>query len=105
MNSSNVPKPAGHHDHRLRQVAEPELAHEEVMELERQPARDVRVVLLLERQRDVEADVLALRFGGAAVGGLHDSRTAARAHDEAPIGASRLFDHSVKRCASSRVSS
>src|SRR5262249_42833373 len=47
---------AGKNDERLRQVCEPELSHEEVVELEAQPVRDVRVGALLERQTDVEAD-------------------------------------------------
>ncbi len=48
-------------DHqRLRQIGEPELAHEEVMEFEVQFVRDVRIRPLLERQTDVQTDGLAL---------------------------------------------
>ena len=49
-------EPAREHDQRARQVREPELAHEEVVELEPELGRDVRVRTLLVRQPDVEAD-------------------------------------------------
>jgi len=52
----------------------PELAHEEVVEVEGELARDVGVVEFFRRQRDGEADVEALRLGRAAVRRLHDSR-------------------------------
>src|SRR6185503_5547394 len=73
---------AGKNHQRLRQVGEPELAHEEVVELEVQPLGDVGVGALLERQPDVEADRLAARLAGAAVGRLHDARAAAGGDDE-----------------------
>ena len=72
---------AGKHDERAGEMREPELAHEEVVELEGQPGRDVGIGPLLVRQPDVEPDRLAARVGGAAVGGLHDAAAAARAHD------------------------
>ena len=50
---------AGKHHQRARQVREPELAHEEVVELERQLAREIGIRPLLVRQADVEADRLA----------------------------------------------
>src|SRR3546814_1768492 len=53
---------ARHHHHGLGEIGEPELAHEEVVELEVQLAADVGIVDLLHRQRDVEADVEAARF-------------------------------------------
>ena len=74
---------AGKNHQRLGQVGEPELAHEEVVELEVQALGDVAVGPLLERQADVEADALAAGLVGAAIGGLHDAGPAARADDEA----------------------
>src|SRR3546814_1429978 len=43
------------------------------------------IVDLLHRQRDVEADVEAARFRGAAVGRLHDAGPAAGADHEAAV--------------------
>src|SRR5665811_2041785 len=60
-------KPSRKNDQRLRQVGEPQLAHEEVVELEVQVGRDVRVGHLLEGQMNVEPDGLAARFGSAAI--------------------------------------
>ena len=94
---------AGKHDQRARQVREPELAHEEVVELEAQLGRDVGIGALLVRQADVQADAAAAGERGAAVGGLHDPRAAAGAHDERFSGGERL--HSVTRRASSVASS
>src|SRR5579862_320325 len=65
------------HHQRLRQIGEPELAHEEVMEIKTQLGTDVRVGKLLERKADVQSDSFASRFGGAAVSGFHNARTAA----------------------------
>src|SRR5262249_23281458 len=76
---------AGEDHQRLRQVGEPELAHEEVVELEMQALGDIRVGALLERQPDVQADRLPAAFAGAAVGGLHDPGAAARRDDETVI--------------------
>ena len=76
-------KAARKHHQRARQVRKPELAHEEVVELERQLAREVGIRPLLVRQPDVEADGLAAGLGGAAVGGLHDAAAAAGANDVA----------------------
>src|ERR1022692_1629235 len=67
-------KPAG-------EICKPELAHEEVMELERELARDVGVWPLLVRQSDVEPDGLAAGLRSATVGGLHDAAAAAGAND------------------------
>src|SRR5579862_4138189 len=44
------------HYQRARQMSEPQLTHEEIMELERQSARDVAIGPLLVRQSDVEPD-------------------------------------------------
>src|SRR4051794_782496 len=55
---------AGEKDHRLGEVSEPELAHEEVVKLERQLARDVRIAGLFMRQRDRKTDIDAARLGG-----------------------------------------
>src|SRR5579885_392145 len=71
-------------DHqRFGEVGEPELAHEEVVELEAELRGDVRIRKLFEGKPDVQADGFAFGFGGAAVGGFHDARPAARADHEA----------------------
>src|SRR5205807_109307 len=59
------PEAAGKDHERLGEVREPELAHEEIMELEVQTLGDVRVGPLLEGQTDVEADRLAARLARA----------------------------------------
>ena len=71
------------HDDGPRDVGEPQLAHEEVAELEREPGGDERVGALLVGQADVEADGAAARLLRAAVGGLHDAGAAAGAHQVA----------------------
>lgn len=53
------------------------LAQREVVELEAQLRRDVRVRRLLVRQHDVQADALAAHFMGAAIAGFHDAGAAA----------------------------
>ena len=74
---------AARKDHqRLREIRKPVLAHEEVVEVEVERRRDVRVRVLLERQLDIEPDRLAAGLPRAAVGGLHDARAAARGHDK-----------------------
>src|ERR1017187_5941389 len=73
-------KASGKHHQRLGQGGEPQLAHEEVVELKIKVGRDVGDGNLLEGQVDVEADSLAARFVGAAVGRFHDARPAAGAH-------------------------
>ena len=78
---------ARHHHHRLGQIGKPELAHEEIVELEDQLAADVRVLRLLEGQRNVEADVDALGLGGPAVGRLHDPGATAATDHEAAVRA------------------
>src|SRR5216117_3861622 len=57
----------------------------------RELARDVGVVEFFRREGDGEADIEALRLGRAAVRGLHDSRAAAGAHDEAALHAVELL--------------
>src|SRR5204863_7007874 len=76
---------AGKDHQRLREIREPELAHEEIVELELEPFGDVRIGTLLEGQPDVEADRLPAGFARAAVGRLHDAWTAAGRDDEAVI--------------------
>ena len=49
------------HDHRLGEIGEPKLAHEKVMEVKTELARHVRVVELLYRNRDRQADVHSAR--------------------------------------------
>src|SRR5262245_8154149 len=57
------------------------LAHGEGVELEGQLRRRIGIWLLLARQLDVEADRRRADVGGAAVGRLHDSGTAAGRND------------------------
>ena len=73
---------AGEDDERGGAQDEVELAHREVVELEAEIGRDVRVGLLLVRQIDVEADALGAGFERAAVGGFHDAGAAAGHDDE-----------------------
>src|SRR5260370_42367780 len=77
---------AGKDHERFGEIREPELAHEEVMELEREIGRDVGIGPLLERQADVQADGFAARVGGALVGGLHDTGASAGTDDETVSG-------------------
>jgi len=74
------PEATRKHHQRLRQVREPELAHEKVMEFEVQFMGDVGIRKLLKRQPDVQPDGLAVRIHRAAVRRLHDARAAARTH-------------------------
>jgi hypothetical protein len=74
---------AGENDKGFGDLREPEFAHEEIVEIEAEFGADVGVGELLVRQFDGEADGLAAGFAGAAIGGFHDARTAARANDEA----------------------
>src|SRR5690606_30097971 len=60
----------------------PQLAHEEVMELEAETGRDVRIRPLLVRQSDVEPDRASAGLGRAAIRGLHDAAPAAGADHE-----------------------
>src|SRR5271169_4381655 len=60
-------KSSGEDDEGLRQISEPELAHEEVVELEIEFIGDIRVGELFERKTDVEPDSLAFRIRGAAI--------------------------------------
>src|ERR1700682_6013816 len=70
---------AGKHDERTREVREPELAHEEIAELEQQLARDVRVRPLLVRKPDVEPDRPTAGLSRTTVRRLHDAASAAGA--------------------------
>src|SRR5690349_4598978 len=58
---------AGKDDQRFGRVDEPEFAHEKVMKIKNQIARDVLIDALLERQFNVQADGLAARLGSAAI--------------------------------------
>src|SRR5207253_1756893 len=74
---------AGKNDDGAREVCEPELAHEEVVELEPEAGRDVGVRALLVREADVEPDRAPARVGRAAVCGFHDAGPAAAADEKA----------------------
>ena len=100
------PEPARKNHHRRRQVREPELPHEEVMEFEVQTVGDVFVRALFVRQPDIQADRLAAGLVRAAIGGFHDARPAARRDDEAVVlGLATMTLHAVSCRASSRASS
>ena len=73
---------AGERDERLRPQEEVHLPEGEVVEVDAEAGRDVRVRDLLVREDDVEAEALGPDVEGAAVGRLHDARTAARHDDE-----------------------
>src|SRR5262249_48000896 len=74
---------AARKDHqRFRQIGEPELAHEKVVELEAQLRRDIWVGELFERQTYVQSDGFTAGIGCAAIGGFHNSRTAAGTDNE-----------------------
>ena len=73
---------SGKDDQRSRQIGEPVLTHEEVVELEVQRRRDVAVRRLLKRQLNIEADGLSAGLKGAAVGGFHDAGAAAGSDDK-----------------------
>ena len=70
-------------DQGARQVREPQLAHEEVVELEAELRSDIRVGTLLLRQTDVEPHAAASGERCSPIGGLHDSRAPARADEQA----------------------
>ena len=74
---------AGEDDEGFGEVGEPELAHEEVVELEVERGRDVTVGMLLEGKLDIEADGLGAGLVGSAVGGLHDAGSSAGGDDVA----------------------
>ena len=73
---------AGKNHQRLGQIGEPQLAHEEVVELEVERGRDVGIGPLLEGQQDVHADGFAAGLVRAAVGRFHNAGTAAGGDDE-----------------------
>src|SRR5437868_6349319 len=77
--------------HRLCEVDEPELAHEEVMEVDVELAADEGIVELLIRNGNGQADIEPLCLGGTAIGSFHDAGTAAGAYDKAPGGIAELF--------------
>jgi hypothetical protein len=81
---------AGKNHQRFGEIGEPELAHEEIVELEVERGRDVRIGILLEREIDVEADGFASGFVGAEVGGFHDAGTTAGGNDEAAAAGGNL---------------
>src|SRR6185437_16813488 len=66
----------------LRQISEPELAHEEVMEFKAQLGRNVRVRKLFERQPDIESDGLAACFVSPTIGRFHNARAAPGTYHE-----------------------
>src|SRR5215470_11680843 len=76
-------EPSWKDDQCLRQVSEPELPHEKVMELEVQRRRDVGVRVLLKGKIDVEANGFASRFYRAQVRRFHDAWPSARGHNKA----------------------
>src|SRR5260370_37996458 len=72
-------------------MREPQLAHEEVVKLEGQPARDVGIGPLLVRQPDVKPNSSSAGLGSAAIGGLHNSGTTSRAdHVSVNVGLKAL---------------
>ena len=76
-NSSQRAVAAGKGDQRPRPLQEMQLAQGEIVELEAQFRRDIGIGILLVRQADVEADALRADVEGAAIGRLHDARSAA----------------------------
>src|SRR5262249_41732918 len=75
---------AGEQHDRLREIYEPELAHEKIVEMKVQLATDIRIVELL-RDRYGQADIESLRLRGAAVRCLHDTGATAGADDKAAL--------------------
>ncbi len=75
------PEAAGERHEAASEMREPEFAHEEVVELERQLAGDVGIRVLLVGQADVEPHGSPASVRGPSVGGLHDSATSAGADD------------------------
>src|SRR5579872_1843601 len=66
------PETTWENDECFRQISEPELPHEEIVEFEIQRWRDVRIRGLLKRQVNIQSDSLGLSLAGAEVGGLHN---------------------------------
>src|SRR5258707_15410384 len=77
-------KTAGKHDQRFRNLSEPQLAHEKIMEIKTQLRADVRIRKLFVRQLNRKSNGLASRFISAAVCCFHDSRPATRTNYESP---------------------
>ena len=78
-------EPAGKHHDRSCQVCKPELAHEEIVELECEILAQVWIGPLLEWQSDVEADGSAAGVDCSTVGRFHDPATSAGANDESAV--------------------
>src|SRR5208337_3289955 len=76
-------KTAGEYDERFGDLREPQFAHEEIVKIEAELGADVRVRKLFVRQLDGQADGFASSFVSAAIGGFHDSGSAAGANYEA----------------------
>src|SRR4029450_1663917 len=69
-------------DHeRACEMREPELAHEKIVELERELPREIGIGELLPWEDNVEPDRFRARFFSPAIGPFHDSRTATGADD------------------------
>ena len=64
-------------------LCEPELPHEEVMEIETKFGADIGVGELFVWELDGKADGFASRFGGAAIGGFHDAGSSTGTNYEA----------------------
>ena len=75
------PEASGKNHQRTREVREPKLAHEKIVELEGQLAGNIGVGPLLMGQSYVETDSPSARFRGTSIRGLHDPAASARADD------------------------
>src|SRR5437660_9739365 len=84
-------EPSGKNYQCLGQVSEPELSHEEVMELEIQRRGDEGIGILFERQVDVEPDGLAASFFSAAVGRFHDAGASSGGNHEAAAAGGNFY--------------
>ena len=73
---------AGEGDQRARAHQEVHLAEGEIVEVDAEPGRDVRIRDLLVREDDVEAEVLGSDIEGAAVRRFHDTGSASGDDDE-----------------------
>src|SRR5207244_13333622 len=95
-------EPAGKDDHGPREVGEPELAHEEVVELEPEAGRDVGIRALLVWEADVEPDRAAAGVGRSPVRRFHDAGSAAAADEKPPrrgCDALRPLGHQTRQLA------
>src|ERR1700689_2972398 len=73
---------AGKNNQSFGHLREPELAHKKIVKKEIQLGRDIAIGFLLVRKLDAEADGRTAGFGCAAIGCLHDSRTASGTDEE-----------------------